>query len=163
MANIDATLQASPGSINEGASYKREIIINWNNIIKVGTFADNDTVTYTIPVKAGELVTDVGVKCITAFDDSGSGDELNIIVGDGTDDNGYITSAQLHVDDTEITWVANTGAYAVGGSGARGELYLANDTIDILISPNISTGTDYSLNELTVGSVKVIAYISNMN
>ena len=158
MANLTSTQQGTPGSINEGANFKREQVISWEDIDAIGTFADNDTATFTIPVKAGEEIVRAGVKLVTAFDDSGGGDELNVEVGDGSDANGYITTAALHTDQTEITWVSDTGAYIVGGSGARGKLYVADDTIDILITPNVSTGTDYSLNELTAGKFVVTVY-----
>lgn len=158
MANLTSTKQGTPGSINEGASFKREAVIDWSDIVSIGTFADNDTATFTIPVKAGEEIIRAGVKLVTAFDDSGSGDELNVEVGDGSDANGYITSAALHTDQSEISWVSDTGAYIVGGSGARGKLYTADDTVDILITPNVSTGTDYSLNELTQGKFVVTVY-----
>jgi hypothetical protein len=88
---------------------------------------------------------------MTAFDDSGGGDELNVIVGDGTDDDGFLTTAALHVDQTEITFVADTGAYI---DNENGKVYTVADTIDLKFIPNVSTGTDYSLNELTAGQVK---------
>ena len=50
MANVSATKQGTPGSINEGASFKREQVIDYNDIATAGTYSDNDTVTYTIPV-----------------------------------------------------------------------------------------------------------------
>ena len=156
MANVTAAKQGNPGSVQEGANFKRTQKITFQNIIDAGTYSDNDTVTFTIPVAAGEEITRAGVKLVTAFNDSGSGDELGIEVGDGTDPNGYITAAVIHVDGTEITWVSDSGAYIEGGdAGDRGKLYLADDTIDILITPNAATGDDYSLAELTAGELVV--------
>jgi hypothetical protein len=171
MANVTATKAASAGSINEGASYKRSHDISWSDIVNAGTYSDNDTATFTIPVKAGEVVEMVGVKLITAFNDSGSGDELNVEVGDGSDANGYITTAALHTDQTEIDYVFNTGAYFQGTDSAtettsnviNGKSYASDDTLDILITPNVSTGTDYALSELTAGKFKVTVYYRDLN
>jgi len=164
MANVTVTTKpATLESINESVFVKRSLSVRWQDIVNGGTYADNDTATFTIPVLAGERVSSVGVKLITAFDDSGSGDELNVEVGDGADPNGYITSAALHTDQTEISTVANTGALVVGGSGARGKLYTADDTVDVLFTPNVSTGTDYSLDELTAGEVLITVYAESYN
>jgi hypothetical protein len=163
MANVTVTKAADLESINESVFVKRSIKIGYQDIVNGGTYADNDTATFTIPVLAGEFIEGVGVKLVTAFDDSGAGDELNVEVGDGADPNGYITSAQIHVDATEISSVANTGALVVGGSGARGKLYTANDTVDILLTPNVSTGTDYNLGELTTGEFIVTVYAKSFN
>lgn len=165
MANITSskTVVGNSIAVNAGDIISRKLVISYSDIVNAGTFADNDTVTFQIPVKAGEVVDNVGVKLVTAFDDSGSGDELNVEVGDGADPNGYITSAQLHVDATEISYVANTGALSIGGSGARGKLYTADDTVDILITPNVSTGTDYSLDELTQGELVVTVQSRDIN
>lgn len=163
MANVDATLAGQILVNNESVFTKRSLNITWLDIVEAGTYSDNDTVTFTIPVKAGEFVDTVGVKLITAFTDSGSGDELDVKVGDGSDDDGYITNADLHDSQTEISYVCNTGAYVVGGSTARGKLYTAADTIDIILTPNVSTGTDYALSELTAGEIKVSVYAKNLN
>jgi hypothetical protein len=161
MANITMTQlhEATPGSVQEGASFKREVKVTYDDIVNGGTYSDNDTGTLAaIPVFAGEFVEHAAVTLVTAFDDSGSGDELNIEVGDGSTANGYCTTAAIHTDQTEITYVANTGAYVVGGSAARGKLYTANDTIDLKFTPNVSTGTDYNLGELTAGELVVTIY-----
>jgi len=171
MATVTATLQSTPGTINEGASYKREIIIDWQNIVGAGTYADNDTATYKIPVLAGEIVEAVGVKLITAFNDSGSGDELNVEVGlTGGDVDGFISTAAIHTDQSEISYVVNTGAFFSATAGTdvvsditNTKIFTANDTIDILITPNVSTGTDYNLNELNAGKFKVVAYFRDLN
>lgn len=117
-----------------------------------GTLADNATKTFTYTVQAGDHVRNVAVYLETAFTDSGSGDELNVTVGDGVDPDGYITSASspLHDAQTQITYIANTGALI---DNENGKMYTAADTIDIVFTPNVSTGTDYSLNELTAGKV----------
>jgi hypothetical protein len=169
MANVTSTLQANPGSINEGANIRREMIISYQDIDAAGTFADNDTATFTIPVKAGEVVTRIGVELITAFNDSGAGDELNLEVGDGSDANGYLTTMALHTDQTEISIVTTddatySGAYLNDGTTdntINGKLYTSADTIDLLFTPNVSTGDDYNLNELTAGKIRVVVHAVN--
>lgn len=164
MANITASKTTVGNSIavNAGDIKIREMSIRAEDIINAGTFTDGDTATFAIPVKAGEIVEAVTVSLKTAFDDSGAGGELNILVGDGSDADGFITTAQLHVDDTEISYVYNTGAYFVGEAGTtdpanatNGKLYTADDTIDILLVPDVSSAAAYSLEELTQGEVLV--------
>jgi len=155
MANIDAIVQSTPGSINEGALQKREYTFRFQDIIDAGTYADDDTYTAQIPVFAGEKVVNVGANLVTAFDDSGSGSTLTLVAGDGADADGYLTSAELHVDGTEISTVADTGAFVVGGSGARGKLYTSDDTIDIVL-----TSSSYNFGELTQGEAVVTAYVA---
>jgi len=170
MANITSTRSSNPGSVQAGSHIRRSMSIGWNDIVALSSVADNDTATFTIPVNAGEAVETVSVKLITAFDDSGSGDELDVEVGDGSDANGFVTAASLHTDQTEITYVSNTGLYFIGEAGTTDpvnatnhKLYTTNDTIDILVTPNISTGTDYNLNELTAGEFKVVVTMVNFN
>jgi hypothetical protein len=158
MANVTSTKQAATLTANEAGLIKKEIVIDWEDINDAGTYADNDTATFTIDVKAGQMIKDVAVKLVTAFDDSGAGDELNVEVG-ATDVDGYIATAALHTDQTEISYVANTGALL---DNENGVVVTADDTIDILITPNVSTGTDYSLNELTAGEFVVKAWILDL-
>ncbi len=158
MANVTSTKQAATLTANEAGLIKKEIVIDWEDINDAGTYADNDTATFTIDVKAGQMIKDVAVKLVTAFDDSGTGDELNVEVG-ATDVDGYIATAALHTDQTEISYVANTGALL---DNENGVVVTADDTIDILITPNVSTGTDYSLNELTAGEFVVKAWILDL-
>jgi len=162
MATITDTAQApTPLSINEGASKGMKLNIKWSDINALGTFADNDTATFPITMEAGYMLTDVAVKLVTAFDDSGSGDELNVEVGlTGGDVDAYISTAALHTDQTEITYVANTGAAL---DNENGVVFTTADALDILITPNVSTGTDYSLNELTQGEFEVIVWYKDLN
>lgn len=141
-------------TLNESAfGMTDELVIDFNefSVAKAGVLADGATKTFTYAIPAGTMVTDVSAYLSTAFDDSGGGDELNVIVGDGSDDDGFLTSAALHVDQSEITYVANTGAYI---DNENSKVYTVADTIDIKFTPDISTGTPYSLNELTAGQVK---------
>ena len=150
-------------TINENPQgFTDELVITFDDfsVANAGTLADDATKTFTYVIPAGSLVTKVSAKLVTAFDDSGSGDELNVEVGDGDDPNGYLTSAALHTDQSEITYVANTGALL---DTENGKVYATADTIDILFTPDVSTGTDYSLNELTAGEIKFKFEICDLN
>ena len=59
-----------------------------------------------------------------------------------------------------MTYAANTGAYI---DNENGKVYTAADTIDIKFTPDVSTGTDYSLNELTAGEIKFKFEICDLN
>ena len=125
-----------------------ELVIDWEDFstANIGTIADDATYTFTYTIPLGSVVHNCGAELITAFDDSGGGAQLNVIVGDGDDDNGYLTTAALHTDQTEITKVVNTGALLATGSKA----YAAADTIAIKFS---IAGASYTVNELTAGRV----------
>ena len=160
MANVAVTKVAIPNGLNGSTETVIVQNIRYQDIINGGTFADNDTATFTVPVGAGQAVVGVGVKLITAFTDSGSGDELAVEVGDGSDANGFITTADLHASQTEISYVYNTGAYI---DTETSKLYLVADTLDILLTPNLATGTDYSLSELTAGEFEVKVFLRDLN
>ena len=130
------------------------------SVANAGTLADRATKTFTYAIPAGSLVTKVSAHLVTAFNDSGSGDELDVIVGDGDDDNGYLQAAAVHVDQTEITYVANTGALL---DNENGVVYVGADTLDIKFTPDGSTGNAYSLNELTAGEIKLKFEICDLN
>ncbi len=150
-------------SLNEIAGgFTDDFIVEWQDfsVANAGTLADNATKTFTYVIPAGFAVTDVAASLLEAFNDSGGGDELNVIVGDGSDDDGFITSAALHDDQSQITVVYNTGAYV---DNENGKVYTSADTIDMKFTPNISTGTDYSLNELTAGKVKFKFKLVDLN
>lgn len=163
MANVNSTLSSTPGSIQEAANFRRQMVIDWTDIVAaaIDSTTDADTVTFQMNVVAGEEVTHVGVKLVTAFNDSGGGDELDITVGDGTDPDGYIETAKIHADQTEINFVSNTGDLVdANAEGDATRLYTVADTIDMLFTPDLSTGTAYNLNEMTAGNV-IVTVIGN--
>ena len=153
MADVAITKVAIPNCINASTDTVVVQNIRYSDIINGGTFADNDTASFTIPLLAGQTVIAASVKLIAAFTDSGSGDELNVEVGE-TDVDGYIATAALHDSQTEISTVYNTGDL-LDGTTSYWKHVVADDTIDILITPNVSTGTDYNLGELTAGEFEV--------
>tara|TARA_R110002051_G_scaffold272_1_gene1118 strand:+ start:281 stop:745 length:465 start_codon:yes stop_codon:yes gene_type:complete len=130
-----------------------ELIVDFNDfsVANAGTLADNATYIVSYSVPAGTHLRNISANLTTAFDDSGSGDELNVSAGlTGGDVDGYLASAAIHVDMTEITTVVNTGALLDNENAVH---FASADTIDFLFTPNASTGTNYSLNELNAGSI----------
>lgn len=150
-------------TINENPQgFTDEFTISFEDfsVANAGTLADRATLAFTYAIPAGSLVTKASAHLVTAFDDSGSGDELDVIVGDGADADGYLASAAVHVDQSEITYVANNGALL---DNENGKVYATADTIDILFTPDASTGNAYSLNELTAGEIKFKFEICDLN
>lgn len=150
-------------TINENPQgFTDEFTISFEDfsVANAGTLADRATKTFTYAIPAGSLVTKCSAHLVTAFNDSGSGDDLTITVGDGDDADGYLTAADIHVDATEITYVANTGALL---DNENGKVYATADTIDILFSPDTDNDAPYSLNELTAGEIKLKFEICDLN
>ena len=151
-------------TINEAAAgFTDELVIDFNDfsVANAGTIADSTAKTFTYSVPAGSLVTKCSAKLITAFNDSGGGDELDVIAGiSGGDTDGYLTSAAVHVDQSEITYVANTGALL---DNENGSIFTAAGDILITFTPDASTGTAYSVNELTAGEIKFKFEICDLN
>jgi hypothetical protein len=150
-------------TINENPSgFTDELVITFDDfsVANAGTLADRATKTFTYVIPAGSLVTKASAKLVTAFNDSGSGDDLTVVVGDGADADGYLASADIHVDATEITYVANSGALL---DNENGKVYTSADTIDILFSPDTDNDAPYSLNELTAGEIKFKFEICDLN
>ena len=130
------------------------------SVANAGTLADRATKSFSYSIPAGAIVQKVAFKLNTAFDDSGSGDELQIEVGDDDDANGFIVAKEVHADATEVFYGFNDGAYfnTTGTNNANtnvvnGKLYAAAKTMAFLFTPDVSTGTAYSLNELTQGNI----------
>lgn len=71
-------------------------------------------------VLAGAVVQCVGMKLITAFDITGTGN-LTVSLGDGGSATAVTAAIQVAVDDTEIL-------YHVGGSA---KVYTVDDTVDV--------------------------------
>ena len=136
-------------SIQESAAgWTDEFVVTWDSfsIANIGVIADSTAHTFQYTIPLGSVVCNVGAELITAFDDSGGGAQLNVIVGDPGDDNGFLTTAALHTDQTEITKVVNTGTLIATATKA----YAAASTIDVKFS---ISGAAYTVNELTSGKV----------
>ena len=168
MANITATKTTVGNSIaiNSGDIKIRQMLVRAIDIANAGTYATDDTVTFHIPVLAGEVVTDVSAHLVTAF--AGSGDQLNLIAGDGGDDNGYLETAALHVTQTEISYVWNTGDLFLGEAGTtdpenvtNGKLYLVDDTIDFKFDGTAGAAIDFD--DLDAGEVLLKVFYKDLN
>lgn len=152
MANITASKTTVGNSIavNAGDFRVRELTIRAVDIVNAGDFATDDTVTFEIPINAGESVVAAGADLTEAFD--GSGDQLNMTVGDGVDPDGFLAVAALHTTQTEISSVYNTGDL-LDGTTSYFKHYPTGGTASILIDG--SAGAAIDLDDLTAGSVKV--------
>jgi hypothetical protein len=150
-------------SSNEIAGgFTDELVIGYEDfsVANAGTIADDTDKTFTYVIPAGTQVVGCSAAVITAFNDSGGGDELDVLVGDGADPDGYLTILQLHTDGTVATYAYNSGALL---DNENGKTYTVADTIDIVFSPNTSTGQSYSLNELTAGRIKFKFQLLDLN
>lgn len=150
----------SANEILGGFTDSLDIDFNDFSVANAGVIADDTDKTFTYVIPAGYAVTDASATVITGFNDSGGGDELDVIVGDGTDPDGFLTILQLHVDGTVATFARNTGAYL---DNENGKTYTSADTIDITFSPNTSTGQSYTVNELTAGKIRFMFNLVNLN
>lgn len=169
MANVTASKTHVGNSIavNAGDVRVRTLTVRAVDIVNAGTYATDDTATFQIPVLSGEVVTDVSAKLITAFD--GSGDQLNLTAGDGTDPDGFLEAAALHTTQSEITApVWNTGDYFLGEAGTtdpenvtNGKLYSSDDTIDFLFDGTAGAAID--LDDLTAGEVLLKVFYKDLN
>lgn len=105
--------------------------------------------TYTIPVKSGTFVHEIGTFVTTAFTTSGANASLTI--GDGGSATGYMatTDTVLQTIDT-VTMLASTA----GEAYATGKFYSVDDTIDFAFVPAASGAT--------AGKVKGFLVMSNV-
>ena len=157
MANVAITKTAIPNCINASTEKVITLNIRYQDIINNGTaFAVDDTASFTIPVAAGEAVVAASAKLITAFADSGTGDQLNMVVGDGTDVDGFLATAALHTTQTEITTVYGTGDL-VDGTTSNYRVYTAAG--DVVIALDGSAGASIDFDLLTAGEVEVKVWI----
>ena len=157
MANVAITKVAIPNCIN--ASTEKVVVLNirYSDIINNGTaFAVDDTASFTIPVAAGETVVAASAKLVTAFADSGTGDQLNMVVGDGTDVDGFLATAALHTTQTEITTVYGTGDL-VDGTTSNYRVYTAAGNVVVALDGSAGAAIDFDL--LTAGEVEVKVWI----
>ncbi len=122
--------------------------------------ASGTTQTFTIPIPAGGIVRAVGLYNETEFD--GVGASLTVIMGDGSDDNGFLAATQIHTDDgSTIIYANGTGAYIDGGSTdneQQGKLYTSADTIDCLFTLNSG-----ALSDMTQGKVHLFVDMKRLN
>ena len=85
-----------------------------------------------INIPAGFVVLHVALEVITACNAT-----VTLIVGDGTDPNGYITST----DATSVAVTAQNGAYTTGTP----KLYTSADTIDVTVEVAATTAGKFAV------------------
>jgi len=165
---LTTTLVKGPAANNEvGRGWTHKLEINYTDFLAITSASDNDTVTvscFTIP--AYSIVTSVGYRLVTAFDDSGGGTSGTLLLGDDDDPDGFLTSSVIHVDGTEVFIGANTGAYFIGtDSGAattanvvKGKTYTAAKTIKAVFTP-----AGFKMEESTQGKIVIFANILDTN
>ena len=123
--------------------------------------SDRTAQTLTFPLHAGQIVRNVSYKLVTAFNDSGGGDELDVEVGDTADPNGFLTDTQgdLHADQTPDTYGDGAGVY----TAAAGKVYNEADTLDFKFFPDRANNTPYSLAELNAGEIHFYVNILDLS
>tara|TARA_Y100001938_G_scaffold138542_1_gene204222 strand:- start:419 stop:889 length:471 start_codon:yes stop_codon:yes gene_type:complete len=123
--------------------------------------SDRTGQTLTVPVSAGQIVTHVSYKLVTAFNDSGGGDELDVEVGDGADPDGYLDNTQgdIHTDQTPASYGHGLGDLVAAG----GKVYTGADTLDFTFFPDRANNTPYNLAELNAGEIHFYLRILDMS
>lgn len=170
MADIAVTskLVKGPSANNEvGRGWTLKAEVDFTDFVANPSAADNDTLTFSLfNIPAYAVVESVGFRTVTAFDDSGGGSSLTVIVGDEDDTDGFTTSKQVHIDGTEVFIGATDGAYWTGtDSGAattanviKGKVYTAAKTVKAVFTPS-----SYKLDECTQGKLVFWARILDTN
>jgi len=165
---LTTTLVKGPAANNEvGRGWTHKLELSYTDFLAITSASDGDTVTvscFTIP--AYSIVTSVGYRLVTAFDDSGGGTTGTLLLGDDDDPDGFMTSAVIHVDGTEVFIGGNTGAYFIGtDSGAqttanviKGKAYTAAKTVKAVFTP-----TGFKMEESTQGKIVIWANILDTN
>ena len=151
---------ATSNTQNKADGFTHKYVVTYDDfsIANQGLIADSTAVTLTHAVNAGEVVTNIGYRLITSFDDSGGGSDLTVWAGDGSDPNGYLASVQIHLDGTDPATGWGIGAYVAAG----GTRYNVDDTIDYIFTPDAG-GTAYTVNELTQGEIHFYLRILDLN
>lgn len=94
--------------------------------------------TYTVPVKAGTFVHQVGVVVTEAFDGTGA----SLKVGDGIVDTGFLDSAGIALATAATGAVPAVKLSENGGRPyANGKYYATDDTIDFVFAPGTTPTT----------------------
>jgi hypothetical protein len=133
--------------------------ITADDLVEATTVTAETVPLFEIP--ADGIVEKVAFYLNTAFDDTaGDLDQMLITVGD-SDVDGFIVSAELALDGTELSSAVNTGAYFNDGTTANAVNQKVYDvasatTMNAIFTP---VGTNSSNLLTSVGSVTVMAKI----
>ena len=151
---------ATSNTQNKADGFTHKFVVTFEDfsVASAGVIADSTAKELTHAVNIGEVVTNVGYRLITPFDDSGGGSDLTVHIGDDADPNGYMVLTQIHLDGTDPTTGWGNGAYVAAG----GTWYNAADTIDYIFTPDAG-GSAYTVNELPQGEIHFYVRILDLN
>lgn len=122
-------------TVNESAlqGFTDVITFEAGEVFKNDTATAGTVKTYAVP--AGTVITNCSVHKVANFT-GGSISDCRLDIGFGGDGSATIDD---FIDNADIfdggEFVKNTGAKLIGGSGARGHQFDADDTIDIEFTP----------------------------
>jgi len=165
MADVAITTKiAPPLSSNErGYGWTHRLVLDYADFLGVTSASDGDTVTVSaFNITANSVVESVGFRLVTAFDDSGGGTTGTLLLGDDDDPDGFVTSAVIHADGTEVFIGFNTGAYFIGTDSGpdttanvvKGKTYTAAKTLKAVFTPS-----SFKMEEATSGKIIILARI----
>jgi len=121
-------------------------------VIDYADFASGWTTATAYPLitlAAGQGVADAAFRLVTAFD--GSGTDLALTVGDGSDVDRFIVSKTVHNDGTAVTsWHEKATTLPHN--------YTSSDTVDVIF-----TSTGGTLAALTTGEIHIFLKIVDLN
>jgi hypothetical protein len=151
-------------TINENnRGFTDEFTVTFTDFLsaQAGTIADDTAKTFTYAAPAGTVVTKAGFKLVTAFNDSGGGDDLGVTVGvSGGDVDGFVATTAIHTDDSPVTYAYNSGALL---DNEDQHIFQSAGDILITFTPNVDADTSYSLNELTAGEIVFKFELTDLN
>jgi len=137
-------------TVNESAlqGFTDVITFEAGEVFKNDTATAGTVKTYSVP--AGTVITNCSVHKVANFT-GGSISDCRLDIGFGGDGSATIDD---FIDDADIfdgnEFVKNTGVKLIGGSGARGHQFDADDTIDIEFTP-----TGDGMDAATAGKVVI--------
>jgi len=164
MANIDLAKYAPQVANNEsGRGWTHVKRITSSDFGSVTSANDADTVTLQLfQIPTNSIVTSVGYRLVTAFNDDVGGTNLTVALGDTGDPDGYVLANEIHKDGTELFIGANDGAYFNDGTTANtinGKEY--NTTGNVIEA--VFTPTGMKVEECNVGEIIFFANIIDTN
>ena len=132
------------------------ISFTFGSDFSTNTTAAAITKTYSVP--AGTIIENASYHLVTPFT-GGSISDVVLDIGYGGEGSGTIDDFIAAGDIFDgATYVKNTGSKLIGGSGARGHQFDADDTIDIEFTP-----TGDGLANATAGEIVIKFSLLNMN
>ena len=144
-----AQFNTLPTEAQANLGMTHEMVVDYSDL--TDTASTTKTFTFTLP--AGSLVLGGPHILETAFTDGAATmSNLVYIVGDGDNDDIYLSSTEVEVTGTEIDYkvATNTGI-------PHGKVYISADTLDIKF-----TATGANLSTLTGGKLRYLFKLTNL-